>query len=75
MCNFGVIYLNNEHDDEHKDEGGVEVGDVECGAEATDERVTADDDGQEHCGQLGAEVLNKGVQDGGSGNGERHHDD
>ena len=29
-------HLNNEHDDEHKDEGGVEIGDVEGGAEAAD---------------------------------------
>ena len=69
------LYLNNQHDDEHKDEGCVEVGDVECGAKATNECVTADDDGEEHCGQLRAEVLDQGVEDGGSGNSERHHDD
>ena len=73
VCRF--TYLNNEHDDEHKDEGSVEVRDVEGGAEASDERVAANDNGKEHGGQLGAEVLDQGVEDSGPGNGERHHDD
>ena len=68
-------HLNNEHDDEHKDEGGVEVGDVERGPETSDQSIAAYDDGEEHGGQLGAEVLDEGVEDGGAGDGERHHDD
>ena len=68
-------YLNNEHDDEHKDEGGVEVRDVEGGTETADERVAANDDGEEHGSQFGAEVLDQGVEDGSTGNGERHHND
>ena len=74
---FGYIsaYLNNEHDDEHKDEGGVEVRDIEGGAKATDKCVATNDDGKEHGSQLGAEVLDQGIEDGSPSNCERHHDD
>ena len=70
-----VAYLDNEHDDKHEDEGRVEVGDVERGAESADQGVAADDDCEEHGGQLGAEVFDQRVEDGGSGDGEWHHDD
>ena len=34
-------HLNHEHNDEHEDEGGVEVGDVEGRAKASDESVAS----------------------------------
>ena len=48
-------HLNHEQDDEEEDEGGVEVGDVEGGAEAPDQRVAANHGGQQHRRQLGAQ--------------------
>ena len=52
----GVVEdLNDEHEDEEEDEGGVEVGDVEGGAQAPDQRVAADHGGQQHRRQLGAQ--------------------
>ena len=44
--------LNNEHEDEDKDEGGVEVGHVEGGAQASDEGVSSDNSCQQHGGGL-----------------------
>ena len=34
-------HLNHEHNDEHEDEGGVEVGDVEGRTKAPDESVAS----------------------------------
>ena len=52
----GVVEdLNDEHEDEEEDEGGVEVGDVEGGAQAPDQRVAAYHGGQQHRSQLGAQ--------------------
>ena len=52
----GVVEdLNDEHEDEEEDEGGVEVGDVEGGAQAPDQRVAAYHGGQQHRRQLGAQ--------------------
>ena len=49
-------HLNHEQDDEEEDEGGVEVGDVEGGAEPPDQCVPSDHHGQQHRGQLRAQV-------------------
>ena len=68
-------YLDHEHDDEDKDEGGVEVADVEGGAESADQSVAADDGGQEHGGQFRGEAVDQGVEDGGAGDGQGHHHD
>merc|ERR1719167_1926479 len=67
--------LNHEQDDEEEDEGGVEVGDVEGGAKPPDQCVPSDHHGQKHRGQLRAQVGHQAVEDRGSSNGERHHDD
>jgi len=67
--------LNHEQDDEEEDEGGVEVGDVEGGTEPTDESVSANHHGEEHCCQFGAQISHKAVQDCSSGHGEGHHHD
>ena len=53
------LYLNNQHDDEHKDEGCVEVGDIECGSQSSNQSVASDDSSQQHGGKLGAKVRNK----------------
>ena len=52
-------HLHHEQDDEEEDEGGVEVGDVECGAEPTDESVSANHHGEEHCCQFWAQISHK----------------
>lgn len=52
-------HLDHQHDDECEDESGVEVRDVEGGAEASDEGVAPDDRGEEHRRQLGAQVLHQ----------------
>ena len=49
-------HLNHEQDDEEEDEGGVEVGDVEGGAEPPDQCVLSDHHGQQHGSQLRAQV-------------------
>merc|ERR1719495_2292066 len=67
--------LNHEQDDEEEDESGVEVGDVEGGAEPPDQCVPSDHHGKQHRGQLRAQVSHQAVEDRGSSNGEGHHDD
>ncbi len=52
-------HLDDEHEYEDENEGGVEVGDVECGAEAPDQRVAANHAGQQHSGHLGAQARHK----------------
>ena len=54
--NISDSHLNHEQDDEEEDEGGVEVGDVEGGAEPPDQCVPSDHHGQQHRGQLRAQV-------------------
>ena len=66
-------YLNDEQEDESKDEGSVEVADVEGGTEPANQGVATDDDGQEHGSKLRAETLDQGVEHGSSGNGQAHH--
>ena len=52
----GVVEdLDDEHEDEEEDEGGVEVRHVEGGAQAPDQRVAAYHGGQQHRSQLGAQ--------------------
>ena len=52
-------YLDDKHEYEDEDEGGVEVGDVEGGAEAPDQRVAANHAGQQHGGHLGAQARHQ----------------
>ena len=54
--NISDSHLNHEQDDEEEDESGVEVGDVEGGAEPPDQCVPSDHHGQQHRGQLRAQV-------------------
>ena len=70
-----LSHLHNEQYDETKDQGRVEVTDIEGGPQASDQGVPADDGGQEHGSQLWTEVLDQRVEDGRASDGQTHHDD
>ena len=56
------VYLNHQHNDEYKDEHGVEVGDVEGGTQSSNQRVPTDDRGQQHGRRLGGQVAHQAEQ-------------
>ena len=59
IVNIFYSHLDHEQDDEEEDEGGVEVGDIEGGAEAANESVAANHNGKEHCCKLRAQISHK----------------
>ena len=71
----GVVEdLHNQKEDEAKDEGSVEVTDIEGRTQTTDQGVSTNDDGEDHGRQFGAEIFDQGVEHCSAGNGQTHHD-
>ena len=54
-----IAHLNNQHEDKDEDEGRIEVGHVEGRAQSTDQRITADNGGQQHRRSLWRQVRHQ----------------
>ena len=67
--------LNNQHKNEDKNEGSIEVRHIESGPETSNQSVTTNNSGKQHGSKFRAEICYQAVQDSSASDGEGHHHD